>query len=241
MKISSVLYSAIASVGVALTAIMPAQAFSVVFGENSESSNNTATGASALVDFMFSDVSGGVQLTANITNTTGDSIFGAGATTSKLTGIAFDIVSGVGADTNSFNSPAFLDTLLRNVDFKPFSNRSNVGDFDIAFADNNNFEGGNANGALSQGNSTLASILLTTGLGASAVEQAFFNGFSDGSLNFAARFQQVNAGAGSDKLLGGTINGGTTDPEPVPEPFTILGSATALGMGTLLKRKANKA
>ncbi|MEB3279336.1 MAG: PEP-CTERM sorting domain-containing protein [Lyngbya sp.] len=239
MKISSVLYAAIASVGVALAAIMPAQAFSVTFGEDSQSSNNPATGASAFVDFMFSDVSGGVQLTANITNTTGSSSFGAGATTSKLTGIAFDLISGVGIDTNSFNTPEFLDTLLTNVDFNPFSN--SVGNFDIAFADNNNFEGGNANGALSEGNSTLASIVLTTGLGANAVEQAFFNGFSNGSLNFAARFQQVNAGAGSDKLLGGTINGGTTDPEPVPEPFTILGSVTALGVGTLLKRKANKA
>ncbi len=28
--------------------------------------------------------------------------------------------------------------------------------------------------------------------------------------------------------------------EPVPEPFTILGSATALGVGALLKRKADK-
>jgi Ni,Fe-hydrogenase III small subunit len=30
------------------------------------------------------------------------------------------------------------------------------------------------------------------------------------------------------------------DPEPVPEPATILGSVTALGMGRLLKKKSAK-
>lgn len=233
MKITSVLYSMIASVGVALAGIMPAQAFSVTFGEDSTSSNSPATGASAFVDFMFSDVSGGVQLDLLIENTTGTSTFGAGATESRLTGIAFDLVSGVGIDQGSFTNTGFLDTLLTNVTFQPFSN--SVGDFDVAFADNNNFEGGNANGALPQGQSTTASILLNTALGSSALEQAFQTGFSNGSLDFAARFQQVNAGAGSDKLLGGTVT-----PEPVPEPLTILGSATALGVGALLKRKADK-
>jgi len=32
----------------------------------------------------------------------------------------------------------------------------------------------------------------------------------------------------------------TSQVEPVPEPLTILGSATALGVGALLKRESSK-
>ncbi|MEL7034146.1 MAG: cistern family PEP-CTERM protein [Cyanobacteria bacterium J06592_8] len=234
MKLSTVLYSTLASVGVVLAAIMPAQAFSVNFGADSTSSNNPATGASASVDFNFSDVTGGVQLDLDIFNTTGDTSFGDNATASKLTGIGFNLAGGVTADAGSFTNTGFLDFLSLNDSLQPF------GSFDVAVLDNNNFEGGNANDALPEGQSTTASLLLTTALGASDVEQAFLNLFSDDS-NFVARFQQVDAGAGSDKLLGGTVNGGTVTPEPVPEPFTILGSMAALGVGTVLKRKANKA
>ncbi|NJO94023.1 MAG: PEP-CTERM sorting domain-containing protein [Hydrococcus sp. RM1_1_31] len=89
------------------------------------------------------------------------------------------------------------------------------GTFDVAVLDNNNFEGGNANGALPQGQSTSVSFLLSgTNLLANTVESDFFTGFSDGSLKAVARFQQVNAGAGSDKLLledDGIIDDGTVD------------------------------
>jgi hypothetical protein len=40
-----------------------------------------------------------------------------------------------------------------------------------------------------------------------------------------------------------TINYGTihkVDPKPIPEPLTILGSATAMGFGTFFKRKIGK-
>ncbi|MDY7020373.1 MAG: PEP-CTERM sorting domain-containing protein, partial [Cyanobacteriota bacterium] len=151
------------------------------------------------------------------------------------TGIGFNLANGVSLVNGSFNNTGFLDTLIENASLPPF------GTFDIGIADNNNFQGGNAQQALPEGGSTTASLLLSTTSSASDVEQAFLDLFSDDS-NFVARFQSVNAGAGSDKLLGGIVSAnGSDEPEPVPEPFTILGSMAALGVGTVLKRKANKA
>jgi hypothetical protein len=46
---------------------------------------------------------------------------------------------------------------------------------------------------------------------ASEVENDFFTGFTSGALKVATRFQQVNAGEGSDKLLGGDISNGGGD------------------------------
>ncbi|MGB7521152.1 MAG: hypothetical protein WA896_16105, partial [Spirulinaceae cyanobacterium] len=79
-----------------------AQAFSVQFGQNSTSSNSIATGASAFVDFSFTQVGNDVQIGLGITNTTGDTIFGAGATSSKLTGIGFDLLAGLSVVNGSF-------------------------------------------------------------------------------------------------------------------------------------------
>ncbi|MGL5080353.1 MAG: PEP-CTERM sorting domain-containing protein [Microcoleaceae cyanobacterium] len=249
MKLSAFVSSVLATTGVVVAATTgSADAFSVNFGSTSQSSNTPATGASALVDFIFSDVAGGVELKLDIANTTGSTSFGSGATTSKLTGIAFDVLSGITASAPGGTGSAELDTFLSDVAFSPFSNSAGfgaVGNFSYAVADNNNFEGGNANDALSQGNSTIATLLLATGgLNASQVEAGFLTGFSNSSLSFAARFQQVAGlsgydGSNSEKLLGGTINNPGNE-EPVPEPLTILGSATALGVGTILKRKAAK-
>lgn len=201
------------AVGMALTTMAgSAQAFVVNFGPQSTSSNDPATGASASVDFSFSQSGTDVLLELDITNTTGSPIFGAGATTSKLTGIAFDLVEGTSYVNNSFVSAGFLDTIIQGADAQPF------GTLDIGIADNNNFNGGNANGALPEGFSTTVSFLIGEDLDVSVVENAFFTGFTSGDLGLVARFQQVNAGAGSDKLSGGEV---------VPEPLTILGAASS--------------
>jgi hypothetical protein len=55
-----------------LLATIPAQAFTVQFGANSTSSNNPPTGASADVEFTFTNLGAGlVQLNLSLTNTTG--------------------------------------------------------------------------------------------------------------------------------------------------------------------------
>jgi hypothetical protein len=216
--------------------LMPAsaQAFTFSFDSTSISSNSSATGASALVDFSFSDVESGiVQLDFTITNTTDVTDFGAGATESKLTGFGFDLLDGLSVVNNSFTNTGYLDTFLTDVSFNPFPS------LDVAFADNGNFLGGGPNGALAQGQTTTASIQLSlSGAGnAAQLENAFFTALSEGSMNIGARFQAVNAGSGSDKLLGGTIDGGDDDIVEVPEPGALAGFGLIAGLVVSNRRR----
>ncbi|MCP3870907.1 MAG: PEP-CTERM sorting domain-containing protein [Gammaproteobacteria bacterium] len=191
--------------------------FSISSDGNSTSSNSPATGASALTIFNFDDDAGAVTLELTIENTTGDSTFGADATESKLTGVGFDLVAGTSYQTGSFSyvPGSALDTLIPNASLPPF------GTFEIGIADNNNFLGGNANGALAEDDlAETVSLILNSPVSSIVLGQQFLDGFEDGSLKFVTRYMQVNAGAGSDKLLGGTIC--SSDPcDPVVPPATI--------------------
>ena len=195
--------------GVAITSSVlapsSAQAFSISFGSTSTSSNSLATGASANVDFNFSQAGNNVLLNLNLLNTTGQiPSFGAKATQSTLMGITFDLVEGLNVVANSYKGSSFFSNLLSSVSFTPFSNSG--GNFDVGIAHNDKFEGGNTKGGLTQGLSSSVSFLLSgTNLVANNLENAFLTGFQDGTLRIASRFQAVNAGAGSDKLLGGIL------------------------------------
>jgi len=195
--------------GVAITSSVlapsSAQAFSISFGSTSTSSNSLATGASANVDFNFSQAGNNVLLNLNLLNTTGQiPSFGAKATQSTLMGITFDLMEGLNVVANSYVGSSFFSNLVDNVSFKPFSNSG--GNFDVGIAHNDKFEGGNTHGGLTQGLSSSVSFLLSgTNLVANNLENAFLTGFQDGTLRIASRFQAVNAGAGSDKLLGGIL------------------------------------
>lgn len=221
-----------------MASTLPASAFTYKFGTDSISSNSTATGAAATIKFEFEDVGNNqFQMNLAIKNTTGEDNFGSGATTSKLTGIGFDMFDGFNLTSSNLGNQ--LDTLLTNVSFTPFSNT--VGNFDFAIADNSNFTGGNANGALAQGGIDNVSLVYS-GLNGESVDtfrSRFETAISSGELNITSRFQQVNAGAGSDKLLGGTIDGGTSTPEAeqVPEPTGLLGLGLFAGGTIMLNRR----
>lgn len=210
-----------------------AQAFTYSLGSASTSSNSTATGASAFVDFAFSDVDTNIiQLDLTIKNATGESMFGTGATTSKLTGFGFDLLDGLSVVDDSFSNTGYLDTFLTDADFNPFPS------LDIAFADNKNFLGGNANDALAQGQTTTASIRLslTDSRRAQEIENAFFTALSNGDLNIGARFQQVDE-SGSDKLSGGTVHSNDSDNVEVPEPGLLLGLGVIGGVFASVRRR----
>lgn len=225
----------------AIASALPANAFTYTFGADSDSSNSTATGAAATVEFNFLDLGNDkVQIDLLITNTTGENSFGAGATTSKLTGFAFDMFEGLSLESSSLGDN--LDTLLTNVRFTPFTNT--VGNFDFGLADNGNFTGGNANSALAQGNSNNASFVFSglNGETVNAFQDRFAAAVESGEINVATRFQQVNAGAGSDKLLGGSLIRTVLEPPVVsaetPEPLSLIGlGVAASGMLLLAKRK----
>ena len=94
------------------------------------------------------------------------------------------------------------------------------------------------------GQSSTVSFLLS-GIGfldAAMVESDFLEGFKNETLKVASRFQQVNAGGGSDKLLGGDISNGVGDKGggdevSVPEPATTLGLMALGGLGLLVRKK----
>ncbi len=226
-------------IGLLALSATQASAFTYSFGGTSTSSNSTATGAAATVDFDFIDIGNSqVQLNLKFSNTTGQDTFGAGATSSALTGIAFDIFDDI--SVASYSLSGNLGTWLTDVKLEPFSNR--VGNFDIGFADNNNFTGGNANNAVETGEFSLATLVFDASEGADALKDRFRQGLASETIYATARFQQVNAGAGSDKLLGGRINdpfGPVEEPKETPEPAAIGGLGLLIGYLKLRRKQSS--
>lgn len=240
-SLSRALLPSLIGVGFALasSASLPANAFSIAFGSTSKSSNTTATGASAKVDFSFSNInSTSVLLNLKLTNTTGQiPAFGSKATQSTLVGFGFDILDNLKFSYSSLSSPftkLYGDASLTTqrvegaADLQPFG----VFDAGIRSAGSGNFTGGNAQSGLTAGQSTDVSFTLKgTNLTAASVESEFLKQLQSGQLKVATRFQQVNAGAGSDKLLGGTITVAVKPkPKRVPEPMTTTGLGLVAGV-----------
>lgn len=236
----NLILSLTAAIGLSVLLALPAAAGTITLdfsGDNVESSNDPATGASGSIIFDFSDEGGDVRVTLTITNTTDETSFGAGATEGQLTGFAFDLPTGATFIVGSFVSDTdghFTDA-LEDVNFTPFSNRSDVGIFDLGIADNGNFGGGNANGALSEGDTAIVSFLVDTALSAADLMVAFMTGLLNGDLDAGLRFQQVNAGEGSDRLL--------FVPDvaeiPVPGAIWLMGAGLAgLGFASRKKKQA---
>ena len=200
-----------------------ANALTLSFDETSTSSNSTLTGASATVEMVFTDVGAGlVDIVTTVSNTTDTTSFGAGATESQLTGFGFDLLSGLSFIQADSSAGSTLDTFLTDAAFNPF------GELDLAAADNNNFIGGNARGALSEGDSDTFTFRIaynqTLFGGAAALEEAYMSAFLDDGVNAGLRFQSVNAGEGSDKLSLTVV--------PVPASIFLLLSGL-MGFGVI--------
>lgn len=203
------------------SAVMPssAQAFSLAIDPQFGSTENT--GSTAKLNFDFVQSGSSVLLNLGMINTTNGTV-GLKATESTLVGIAFDTPNTVsGVSLQSANGSAFTQ-LWKNVSLQPF------GTYDVGISTpRNSFEGGNANQGLKAGQSATVSFLLSgTTLNAEALEKAFLEGFTNGSLRAAGRFQQVD-GDGSDKVSGGIIQ---PPVRKVPEPSALLGILTVGGV-----------
>ncbi len=225
--------STLAAAGLALASstftAAPAQAFGLSINPQFGTTNGIGTGATAQLDFSFVDTVEGVLLNLGIKNTT-DGTVGMGATSATLVGVAFDLLSGVTAPSTGYSAGSSAFTRYFSNPSIPGLNNNNSFDVGIRSAGTGNFVGGNPTAGLTAGQSGLVSFLLSGTTGTAAqVESSFFQGFKDGSLKAAARFQQVNAGEGSDKVMAG---------EAVPEPATMGG--LLLGGGLLAKWRSRK-
>lgn len=222
--------STLAAAGLALASstftAAPAQAFGLSINPQYGSTENT--GATATLDFSFVDTVQGVLLNLGIKNTTNGTA-GLGATQATLVGVAFDLLDGVSAPQSGYSAGSSAFTRYFSDPSIPGLNNNQSFDVGIRSAapGPGTFVGGNPQQGLTAGQSTTVSFLLSGITGTAAqVESAFFQGFkAGGDLQAAARFQQVNAGGGSDKVLAG---------EAVPEPTTIGG--LLLGGGMLAKK-----
>ncbi len=227
-----------AAVGLAIASSMfasnPAEAFTLSINPTNGSTENT--GASALLDFNFVQDGSNVLLNLGIKNTTNGSL-GLGATQATLVGVGFDLPSLIKNFTYNAGTSTFTN-LYQNAALQPY------GTFDVGIrsAGTGNFAGGNPTAGLKAGQSTMVSFLFSgSNLTARSVEDSFLNGIKSGSLEVVGRFQQVNAGGGSDKVIGGLLpESGGGNSAAVPEPTTMLGAIAAGGAFLGRKRLQRK-
>ena len=209
------LLSSALAVGTLTTAALvqanPAEAFSLYIDPQFGSTENT--GATARLDYNFTQSGNNVLLNLGITNTT-DGSKGFGATQSTLVGAALDLKAG---DVTDFTYNALASAFTRvfqNVDISGLANG-----FDIGIrsqGSGNTFVGGNPQQGLTAGQSTQVQFTLFNNngaLNAAAVEAALLGGYKSGVLMAAGRFQQVNTGGGSDKVLAGTTSHQSVEPQ----------------------------
>lgn len=222
-NVKNVLASTIAAIGmtIASSAFLPAQAFSLFLDPEFGSTENT--GSKAQLDFNFVQSGNDVLLNLGITNAT-NGTGGLKATQATLVGLAFDLTPNLKVASYSAGDSGFTK-LWSNAELNPY------GSFTVGISpQRNSFAGGNPRDGLGAGSSTNVSFRLTgQGLKAAEVEQTIYAGINSGSLRAVGRFQQVNAGGGSDKVLGGV----RPDPEPTPTEVPEPSTALALGLFAL--------
>lgn len=214
----------------------PAQAFQISIDPKYGSTGNTS--ASALLDFNFSQSGDRVQLDLGIENTT-NGTKGLGATAATLIGVAYE---GPELDPDrirlaSYDKLSSNFSKLWDIDGEPpnlaIPVLQGLGVFDVAFSlERENFDVGSADGGLKAGESTAVRFLLDTDYAASDLSNALEAAIKNNTVAIAGRFEQVNAGGGSDNVLGGISANNS-----VPEPTTMAASFLALGGLSLLKKK----
>ncbi|MEB3293449.1 MAG: hypothetical protein VKJ24_09830 [Synechococcales bacterium] len=204
--------------------------FDALFNPTYGSTENT--GASAAVNFNFLQIGDKIQLDVTLNNTTNGKA-GLGATQATLVGLAFDAPT---LWDLSLKTPGGSFTKFwEDVDLNPF------GTFSYGISpDRNSFGGGNANTGIKVGDAAIKMSfdLKGTGLTAETASKQFTDLFKSGTAQMATRFQQVNAGGGSDKVKGQLMIAEVPPPKKkVPEPALGVGLLT---IATIAARKTLK-
>ncbi|MFP5274880.1 PEP-CTERM sorting domain-containing protein [Coleofasciculus sp.] len=213
MKLSSLVPSVLAAAGVAVTAsMMPAEA--AVFGFNRITENNVENVANQLTVDVTGDSS---NVTFKFTNS--------GPTSSFIAQIYVDVVGGLLAGPSVTN---FAGTNFSLGGSPPNLPGGNTVGFTSDFRATAN------NPAPRNGASNTGEMVA---LNFSGNVDNVLAAIGNGSLRFGTHVQGIGSAGGSDSFVNAVP---VTDPEAVPEPLTILGSATALGIGGLLKRQQSK-
>lgn len=226
MKLNSVLPIAAAAVGIAITtAVNPASAFTIGF-------NNIPNGDTA-GDSLVSNFQ--VQVTDNSSNVSNT--------------VLFKILNNLAPGSLAANAGTFIrsvhfasGSLLSN--FTPNVNNTGFVSFDVSnslnFPQGNNVPGGfiqvfaadRATGGQQLSNNA-GGIQAGEALGVrfTGNYNSVIAALTNGTLKVGIHVQAL-PGGGSDSFV--------TNPNPVPEPFTIVGSGVALGVGAMMRKKQQK-
>lgn len=180
------------------------------------------TGAIATITLSFSEDGSDDLMSVLMDNTTDISL---GAT---LTDLAMELPPSLPNDPifSVGGMDAYFDTLSYDVNVSPASLNA-PGGYDLLISADGNFEGGNAKGGPTAGQSAMVTLSLgDTGLSPLQLDDLFLDFYTNATDNvMAARFLQVGEdGEFSDKVLG-----------QVPEPASL--SLLALGAMLVARRK----
>lgn len=212
----------------ALTLGLPAEAFTIGYNGYFGSTNDPATGASATVDFTFTDnADGTIGLELLLTNTTGqadmtEGLTTDGATESEFLAIGLDFADGDLADklnivSYSLGNPAFDELVYDDSSLRGGTSSSTAVDgqgwgdvnlnditFDIGLVTSRTIlSTGNPRDGLNAGQSETVTFTLdpTEFVNAVELEQWFVDGLvENGYITTAARFKAVNG----DNIDGGS-------------------------------------
>lgn len=238
MKFNTLLPSFLMATSVAVAASLPAQA--LTFDFSGTDANGTG---SAVMNF---DGLGTQNVKVDLWNNSPTTLNnGTGANASAITGFGFNNVGPIQNITSwtlqAYDSSGVLQTIGSSSDSSlpwsvTYDDKTNGVSLDYLFYSENN--GGNnpeiKNAIYNPdaiGSSALAA--LPNYFSQATLDLTFDSNFSLDTSGMSPYVRMQNVGTGGSLKLDGTQR-------DVPEPLTILGSAAALGLGSVLKKQADK-
>lgn len=226
MRFNSVLPIAAAAVSIAVTtAVNPASAFTIGFNNITTNNGTTSSAVSQ-------------QLSAEVTavgSTQAQFVFrNLGAIQSIITEIYLD----------DRGEPRFLSSLASITGSTGVSFTNGTGNIPSPNGVSPSFtataglgvvrtnQGGVTNGVNNGSLPTAETLTLLYNLGTGRQLSDLSTALASGALRIGMHVQSIGVNSGSDSFV--------SNPNAVPEPFTIVGSGVALGVGAMMRKKQQK-